>query len=365
MTTAAFVLILIIAWGSYWLAIFFQELFFGADAESVLSSSLSFQGHVLVVIAAIGLPLAMWRVHALQTQSTAALEQSNTAQSNLLNERYQKGVEMLGNQKLSVRLGGIHALGRLAKNEPPTYHIEIMSVLCAYVRNWHIADRPAGMQSKGIPDAEESDLPEDVGTALEVIGSRSNKQREIEAERKYTVALMDANLCRWMCNRPGRVAFQNFSHVNFAGADLSETFMPLTTLTHSIFMHSNLSNTILMRADISDANFFGADLSEASPVKANLTNALFEGAKLIRADISDANFSGADLSRVSLVGADLTNALFEGAKLSGTDLSEAKGLTQEQLNSAHIDPQRPPILPDAMDPHTGKPLVVPDQKPTS
>ena len=326
----AFVLVSPIAWGSYWLTIFLQELFFGADAESVFSRRYSFHGHVLVVIAAIGLPVVLWRAHASQTQSAAASDQSNTAQSNLLNERYQKGVEMLGNQELSVRLGGIYALGRLAENEASTYHIQIMSVLSGYVRDWHTADGRAGMQSEDTSGAEKSDLPEDVGTVLEVIGRRSNKQREIEEEREYVIVLMEANLHRWMCDRPDRVSFQDFSCVRFDRANLSETFIKRATFACSNFLCSNLSSAVLTHADISGANFSGADLSEAS-----------------------------------LVGADVANALFEGAKLSGTDLSEVKGLTQEQLNSAHIDPQRPPILPDAVDPHTGKPLVVPDQKPTS
>ena len=316
----AFVLVSPIAWGSYWLTIFFQELFFGADAESVFSNRYSFHGHVLVVIAAIGLPVVLWRAHASQTQSAAASDQSNTAQRNLLNERYQKGVEMLGNQELSVRLGGIYALGRLAENEPSAYHIQIMSVLSGYVRDWHTADGRAGMRSEDTSGAEKSDLPEDVGTVLEVIGRRSDKQREIEEEREYVIVLMEANLRSWMCDRPDRVSFQDFSRVRFDRANLSATFVARATFAHSNFLRSNLSN---------------------------------------------ANFSGADLSDASLVGANLTNALFKGAKLSGTDLSEVESLTQEQLNSAHIDPQRPPILRDAMDPHTGKPLVVPDQKPTS
>ena len=41
---------------------------------------------------------------------------SSVSQRTLLNERYQKGAEMLGNEMMAVRLGGIYALGELARN---------------------------------------------------------------------------------------------------------------------------------------------------------------------------------------------------------------------------------------------------------
>ena len=42
---------------------------------------------------------------------------------------------MLGSGVLSVRLGGIYALERLAKEHPEEYHIQIMELLCSFVRH--------------------------------------------------------------------------------------------------------------------------------------------------------------------------------------------------------------------------------------
>ena len=85
----------------------------------------------LTSAAAIALPLAFWRSTTADSQSDTALKQSATALSladaalrqadaalrqadttsqGLLNERYQKGAEMLGSSVLPVRLGGIYAL---------------------------------------------------------------------------------------------------------------------------------------------------------------------------------------------------------------------------------------------------------------
>ena len=81
--------------------------------------------------------LAIWR-------STVAERQSATAQQGLLNERYQKGAEMLGSDVLSVRLGGIYALERLAAEDPNQYHILVMklSALSCAIQSTAVASNP-------------------------------------------------------------------------------------------------------------------------------------------------------------------------------------------------------------------------------
>ena len=95
-----------------------------------------------VIAGLVALPLAVWRGVVADKQSTAAhrqaataLEQSAIAQRSLLNERYQQGANMLGDAVLSVRLGGIYALERLAAEHPEEYHVRIMKLLCAFVRH--------------------------------------------------------------------------------------------------------------------------------------------------------------------------------------------------------------------------------------
>ena len=318
----ALAVILGIVWTSHWVAGYFQMPFPDGRSASPFSG-FGFHGYVLLAIATIGLPIAIWRGYELH-------KQSSTAQSDLLNERYQKGVEMLGSEDLSVRLGGIYALESLALNEPDTYYIQIMSVLSAFVRNWPTKGGLDREQNDGTSDNEESEPPEDVCAILKVIGRRSSKQLEIEVERKYVVDLLGACLHGWRRDPHGRIVYLNFSRVYFFEADLSDAFLPLTGFAHANFMYADLSNTWFMLADLSNADFIGADLSDAG------------------------------LGRTDLAGAS-----FGGAKLFGTDLTGAKGLTQRQLNSAEIDPQRPPMLADAVDPITGQPLVVPDQQPAA
>ena len=99
------------------------------------SGSTTIRNLFLVVAALIALPLATWRSFVAERQANAAQKNSQIAQIGLLNERYQKGAEMLGSDVLSVRLGGIYALRRLAEEHPEEYHVQIMRLFCAYVRH--------------------------------------------------------------------------------------------------------------------------------------------------------------------------------------------------------------------------------------
>ena len=87
----------------------FWEQFYGAGSTTI-------RNIVLVIAAPIALVLAIWR-------NIVAERQVETKQHGLLNERYQKGAEMLGSGVLTVRLGGIYALQHLAEEHPEIYHI--------------------------------------------------------------------------------------------------------------------------------------------------------------------------------------------------------------------------------------------------
>ena len=76
----------------------------------------------------VALFFALWR-------GRLAERQASTGQQGLLNERYQKGAEMLGSGVLSVRMGGIYALQRLAEEHPKEYAIQILGLFCAFVRH--------------------------------------------------------------------------------------------------------------------------------------------------------------------------------------------------------------------------------------
>ena len=82
----------------------------------------------LVIAAGIALWFAKQRI-------MVADRQAKIAQLGLLNERYQKGAEMLASGDLTGHIGGIYALAGLAREHPGDYHTKIMRLLCAFVRH--------------------------------------------------------------------------------------------------------------------------------------------------------------------------------------------------------------------------------------
>ena len=177
---------------------------------------------VLVLAAIIGLPLAIWR-------SKVAEHQAETAQRGLLNERYQKGAEMLGSDLSAVRIGGIYALARLAGEHPGDYHLQIMSLLCAFLHH-----HPAVEKENQNPEEK---FREDFWIIIQVIVARSAAQIEIEKAEKYRLDLRELNL----------------TNAKLTNADL----------TNADLMWADLSGAWLGEANLANADLFGACLSGA------------------------------------------------------------------------------------------------------
>ena len=98
------------------------------------SASTTIRNVALVLGGIYAVLFAIWRGLVAQQQSEATEIQANVARQSLLNERYQYGARMLGDDLLSVRLGGIYALQSLADEVPETYHVPIMQLFCAFAR---------------------------------------------------------------------------------------------------------------------------------------------------------------------------------------------------------------------------------------
>ena len=195
--------------------------------------------------------LAIWRsrVSERQTQvaneqARTALRQSDTAHQSLLNERFQKGAEMLGSSLLAVRLGGIYALERLAAEHLQQYHVRVMKLVCAFVQH---PTKDANFPEQP-EDAETFVLREDVQAAMRVIGARIDKHRRLAAEGAYYIDLHGADL------RGG----------DLRGLNLSS---PSADMIRSLPTHQAFSNATL-RTDLSGARLHGVQffLTEISGV---------------------------------------------------------------------------------------------------
>lgn len=308
------------------------------------SSTVRNLGIVIGGVAAAG--LAYWR-------SRVAERQADTAQQSLLNERYQQGAEMLGSKVLSVRLGGIYALERLATEDPEHYHVQIMQLFCAFVRHPATSEEvEAGKEGESNQSLASLPIREDVHAVIKAISVRRARQLKAERDAQFQLDLVGANLPEaWL-----------------SGADLSGALLDGANLHRARLSRANLCNALLNDANLSRARLHDADLSGALLDGANLSGALLPRANCSETLLNNANLSRASLRHTKLKGAgllcsDLSRASLDDANLSGAELSTphddypALGLTQSQLDKARADPHKPPILVDVFDDDTGKPLV--------
>jgi uncharacterized protein YjbI with pentapeptide repeats len=233
-------------------------------------------------------------------------------------DRYTKAITQLGDAKLEVRLGGIYALERIAKDSPKDEQT-IMEVLTAYVRD-NAPRKDDQTQSKSEATDKDPEKKEvepvkvatDIQAILTVIGRLST---DAEKER-FALDLQ----------------YTDLRSVNLDKADLRGANLRGANLRRANLSGANLRGANLRRAHLSGATLFWADLSGAELSEANLSGAKLNGANLYKANLFVANLYKADLYK-----ADLSEAKLRWAKLSGADLSGSQYLTWEQIDAAKID----------------------------
>lgn len=218
--------------------------------------------------------------------ATVTLRQVQASREGHTTERFTKAIDQIGSDNLDVRLGGIYALERVARNSPAD-RPQIQYLLGGYLRNhspWPPREAPEDFEHP-TPQVDEVQWlyvrATDVQVVMDVLGRRlrAPDERPLYLSR---VDLRSANLNR---------------------ADLSG----------AIIRHANLSRAWLGGAVLDGANLENSDLRQArapgaSFRRANLTRAHLQGAELRDADLREAILSGADLRGTDLRGTRLDGA---------------------------------------------------------
>ncbi len=180
------------------------------------------------------------------------------AEQGQVTDRYTKAIEQLGSDKLDVRIGGIYALERVARDSARD-HPAVIEVLAAFIRE-HSHERWPPSDPDGREQARRA--RPDVQATVTVVGRRDAK-RDIE-------------------------------RINLSGA--------------------NLFVAHLRGADLTGANLYSADLTGADLTGADLNSADLTRADLTRADLTRADLTGAHLHGAILTGANLTDARWPDAR---------------------------------------------------
>jgi hypothetical protein len=230
-------------------------------------------------------------------QVQATRQQLYLTEQGQLTERFTRAVDQLGSDRLDVRLGGIYALERIARDYPPD-RSTIGEVLTAYIRQrspWPPSQ--PGQYQPNWPLYGQQGQPE-------------LRARALDLQAALTVL--------------GRGPFPKPSDPELRQA-----------------ARLDLHQVDLRRADLIEAHLEGANLREAHLEGAVLRGAQLQAAILPQADLegaflADAHLEGAVLTAAELTGARLERASFAGAHLEGANLQDAE-LTNTDLRGAHAN----------------------------
>ena len=304
----------------------------------------------------------------MSKQAVSLERQVEALTQQTLISHYATSAEMLGSREMSVRIGGIQALGHLAASQPELFHLRAMRLLSAFVRH------------PGPTQLREREFRADVQEALDAIIYRSRRGREIEATHRE----------RFSDRKRDPIKPPTPSVIDLSGSDLRWANLYAGDLTYAIQDRADLSYAHGNGANFSNASFTGAVAHKAVFIGSKFSDARTVGADFSGSTLQTASFNGTIMPRrlvgTSLFGADMTGASFgpvdlTGVELTQTDMSKVKfttgtrstwnpesghrssttlypRITQEQLDAAIADPANPPIWPDGLtDPTTGTTLL--------
>lgn len=231
-----------------------------------------------------------------------------------ITDLFTKTISQLGSESITVRMGALYALERIARTTPEL-HWQIIQIMTGYIR----ATSPRSKITRGsfveVPPASI-----DIQITLEII---NNRDRDRDPP--------DESLNLSYCNLAG---------VNLNGADLSGINFTGTNLNNASLNIADLSNVKLNRANLCAVKFYGSNLSNVKLIEANLTNAglnfsNFSNAKLQNAKLTGANLAHTNLKDANLIGANLKGTQLHKAKLIGANLDSAE-LLDANLNGANL-----------------------------
>jgi hypothetical protein len=222
-------------------------------------------------------------------------------------DRYTRAIDQLGQASAELRVGGIYALERIARDSV-TDRLTIMEVLTTFIR----------LHAPLTPGTEERRPPPDLAARL--AAARSMPQPPPMRDRAP----------------PIQAAITVLGRMPSAGEKRSRGWLARVDLVNCDFGHSDLADADLHYSDLSQSFLVGADLRRADLTGVWLVRAWLAGARLHQADLRSAVLWEARLDRADLRATDLTAADFTGARLDGArlDLADLRGADFSQADLA-------------------------------
>ncbi|WP_443073308.1 pentapeptide repeat-containing protein [Streptomyces sp. NBC_01451] len=256
----------------------------------------------------------LFGAYATWRQLRVSQDGLRATQEGYVTDRFSRAVDQLGSDKLDVRIGGLHALWRIAEQSARD-RAAVISIQAAYLRT-HLPWPPAGPQSP-TADTPINDVP-----PLET--------RAADAQ----VALTALGV---LCQHREQ-SWVNLSITDLRRADCDGLWFPEVNFDRACMEAAGLYRANLTQASLVSVNLRHADLTTAILRRARCVLSDLRAAKLVETDLCDADFTDTDLREANLRKADARGAVFHRtdlrmADLRGTDLSTA-GLVEARLTGA-------------------------------
>jgi hypothetical protein len=197
-------------------------------------------------------------------------------------ERYTKAIEQLGSDKLDVRIGGVYALERIARDSA-TDHPTVMEVLSAFVR---VHSRERWPPATGKPETTKAPAAFTLRHPHKLWPLATGKPRAGAPGHRTRP---DVQAAVTVIGR--RDTRRDQERINLLGANLTRAYLPGAQFTQANLIRANLTNAFLSGASLTEASLQAAKLTGAQ-----LRRAYLPGAKLDYADLTDADFTDADLT---------------------------------------------------------------------
>ncbi|MFJ8951087.1 pentapeptide repeat-containing protein [Streptomyces sp. NPDC102381] len=263
----------------------------------------------------IGGLVVLFGAYATWRQLRVSQDGVRATQEGYVTDRFSRAVDQLGSDKLDVRIGGLHALWRIAEQSDRDRDA-IISIQAAYLRT-HLPWPPGGPQAPPV-DAPINDIAPletrvaDAQVALTALGSLCRHREQSWVNLSLTdlrradcdgLWFAEVNFDR-ACMEAAGLYHANLTQASLVSVNLRHTDLTTAVLRRARCVLSDLRGAKMVETDLRDADFTETDLRESNLRKADARGAVFH-----RADLRMADLRGADLSTAHLVEARLVGAL--------------------------------------------------------
>lgn len=264
------------------------------------------------------------------------------------NQRFIKAVEMLESTSVPVRVGALHALGRIALERG--FFEQCKQIITLYVQN-ECESTLMKEQKKEWQKSHKAHrvLFEDIKVAINILSGFKTQNRinlqGLDFEginfKKNGVELKNidfsySNLKEANFGETADLSSCKFKGAELSGVDLSDSNLHGVNLSNANLSDVDLTGANLAQANLKGANLCNANLYSASLPYVNLNGAILENANLPETNLKNADMTGVQIQNASLKKSNLKNANLTGANLTETYLRKAD-LSNAQLEGAHID----------------------------